>query len=82
MPLMLLRNLDPANGMCNGTIFTLKRVVSRDLLECELRDERGAVKKVWVPRIKLTPKDDLHPYHWTRTQFPVRPAFAMTINKS
>ena len=37
---------------------------------------------MWVPRIKLTPKDDLHPYRWTRTQFPVRPAFAMTINKS
>ena len=68
--------------MCNGKRFILRRVVLRDLLECEMRDERGEVKSVWVPRIKLTPKDDLHPYRWTRTQFPVRPAFAMTINKS
>ena len=82
MPLMLLRNLDPANGMCTGTRFILKRVVSRDLLECEMRDERGEVKSVWVPRIKLMPKDGVYPYRWTRTQFPVRPAFAMTINKS
>jgi len=82
MPLMLLRNLDPAKGMCNGSRFILKRVVSRDLLECEMRDQRGGVSLVWVPRIKLTPKDDLHPYQWTRTQFPVRPAFAMTVSKS
>ena len=82
MPLMLLRNLDPAKGMCNGSKFILKRVVSRDLLECEMRDQRGGVSLVWVPRIKLTPKDDLHPYQWTRTQFPVRPAFAMTVSKS
>jgi hypothetical protein len=47
-----------------------------------MRDQRGGVSLVWVPRIKLTPKDDLHPYQWTRTQFPVRPAFAMTVSKS
>jgi len=49
MPLMLLRNLDLANGMCNGTRFILERVVSRDLLECEMRDERGGVSLVWIP---------------------------------
>ena len=47
-----------------------------------MRDEGGNVSMVWFPRIKLTPKDDIHPYQWTRTQFPVRPAFAITVSKS
>ena len=35
-----------------------------------------------VPRIPLEPKDSDYPFRWTRRQFPIRPAFAMTINKS
>ena len=62
MLLMLLRDLDPVNGIFYGTRFILKHLVSRDQPECEMRDERGDVKLVWVPRIKRTPKDDLHPY--------------------
>jgi hypothetical protein len=58
------------------------RGVEGDLIECELRDERGDVKSVWVPRIRLMPKDEQYTYEWMRTQFPVRPAFAMTVNKS
>ena len=37
MPLMLLRNLDHAQQLMNGTRMVLKLVVSRDLLECEKR---------------------------------------------
>lgn len=37
-----------------------------------------------IPRIELTPKegDVDNPFEWRRRQFPIRPAFAMTINKS
>ena len=35
-----------------------------------------------IPRITLRPKDKEYPFEWTRRQFPVRIAFAMTINKS
>ena len=35
-----------------------------------------------IPRITLRPKDREFPFEWSRRQFPVRVAFAMTINKS
>ena len=35
-----------------------------------------------IPRITLKPKDREYPFDWCRRQFPVRVAFAMTINKS
>jgi ATP-dependent DNA helicase PIF1 len=35
-----------------------------------------------IPRLELVPSDDLTPFRISRTQFPVRPAFACTINKA
>ena len=35
-----------------------------------------------IPRITFIPKLNEYPFEWQRRQFPVRPAFAMTINKS
>jgi len=35
-----------------------------------------------IPRIKLTPKEDKLGIQMIRNQFPLIPAFAMTINKS
>ena len=43
-------------------------------------DHAGEV--VLIPRIELTTTDGDFPFQWSRRQFPVRPAFAMTINKS
>ena len=42
--------------------------------------ETGRV--VLIPRISFIPKMNNYPFEWQRRQFPVRPAFAMTINKS
>ena len=39
-------------------------------------------RKVLIPRITTKPKDREFPFEWSRCQFPVRVAFAMTINKS
>jgi hypothetical protein len=39
-------------------------------------------QEVLIPRIPLTPSDSTLPIKFTRLQFPVRPAFAMTINKA
>ena len=39
-------------------------------------------KTVCLPRILLKPKDGDFPFEWTRRQFPVNIAFAITINKS
>lgn len=43
-------------------------------------DHNGNI--VCLPRILLKPKDGDYPFEWTRRQFPVNIAFAITINKS
>ncbi len=37
---------------------------------------------MFIPRISLSPSESLFPFRLRRRQFPIRPAFAMTINKS
>src|ERR1051325_1793665 len=38
--------------------------------------------RTFIPRITLSPSDSSLPFTFKRRQFPVQPAFAMTINKS
>ena len=79
MPLMLLRNISPKDGLCNGTKLYFLRILNNKLLLCKIA---ATQKEVLIPRIKFIP-DPKHSYfEWARRQFPVRTAFATTINKS
>ena len=88
MPLMILRNLDPP-VQCNGTRVRLTRITPH-VLETEVISGKCKGERVLIPRIPLFSKDDevgrgrrkAVPCQFSRRQFPVRPAFAMTINKS
>ena len=79
MPLMLLRNLNPREGLCNGTKLIYIRCLDHKLLECKVV---GNLRTVLIPRITFIPKVGEYPFEWQRRQFPVKPAFATTINKS
>ena len=46
------------------------------------KDRRFRGKVVLIPRIRLSPNAETLPVPFKRLQFPVRLAFAMTINKS
>lgn len=82
MPLVLLRNLAATDGLCNGTRLIAGRVLSPRLLEATIACGKHAGRQVLIPRLPLHPPDDAFPFRWERRQFPVRPAFAMTVNKA
>src|SRR5205809_3939283 len=79
---ILLRNLSPSTGLCNGTRLRVARISQR-VVECEILGGKYAGNMVMIPRIPLSPSstEDL-PFDFRRTQFPLRLAFAMTINKA
>ena len=79
MPLMILRNLNPKEGLCNGTKLIYERSIDNRLLQCTLT---SSGRTVLIPRIAFIPKVGEFSFGWSRLQFPVKPAFAMTINKS
>ena len=79
MPLMLLRNLNPREGLCNGTKLIYLRTIDSKVLECQIVE---TLRTVLIPRITFIPKNGEYPFEWQRRQFPVKPAFATTINKS
>ena len=78
MVLMLMRNLNKKQGLCNGTRLILEEVMG-STLKCynPVRDEM-----VFIPRIELRSDVKKGGFLWKRRQFPVQPAFSMTINKS
>lgn len=80
-PVMLLRNLDPIYGLCNGTGMTLLRASTR-CLEVRLNGGSFNGQKRLIYRTKLTSNetDFFLNFHFklTRFQLPVRLAFAMT----
>ena len=81
MPLMLMRNLCPQKGLCNGTRLIFQQLHGNKLLECTISGGEQGGRTVLIPRITLFPKEGMFPFSWSRRQFPVRTAFAITINK-
>lgn len=80
-PILLLRNIDPRNGLCNGTRLICKSL-GRNIIQAEIATGPQAGKAVLIPRIVLISDSEQAGVEFRRRQFPVRLAFAMTINKS
>nr|XP_009778905.1 PREDICTED: ATP-dependent DNA helicase PIF1-like isoform X1 [Nicotiana sylvestris]XP_009778906.1 PREDICTED: ATP-dependent DNA helicase PIF1-like isoform X1 [Nicotiana sylvestris]XP_009778907.1 PREDICTED: ATP-dependent DNA helicase PIF1-like isoform X1 [Nicotiana sylvestris]XP_009778908.1 PREDICTED: ATP-dependent DNA helicase PIF1-like isoform X1 [Nicotiana sylvestris]XP_009778909.1 PREDICTED: ATP-dependent DNA helicase PIF1-like isoform X1 [Nicotiana sylvestris]XP_009778910.1 PREDICTED: ATP- len=81
-PIILLRNLNPCEGLCNGTRLTCcdfkTHVISAKIASGDFKNTH-----VFIPRIPLmSSEDEKSPVQFKRTQFPVRLYFTMTINKS
>lgn len=80
-PVMLLRNLDPNKGLCNGTRLIIIHAY-RHLLEVMIIGGDHDGEKAFIPRITLKPTSHDYPFTLKRRQFPIRLSFAMTINKA
>ena len=79
--IMLMRNLNPSLGLCNGTRLICKSLRTH-ITEAEIITGVHCNEIVLIPRISFIPSDTQLPFEFKSGQFPVRPAFAMTINKS
>ncbi|KAK9049501.1 hypothetical protein SSX86_031532 [Deinandra increscens subsp. villosa] len=80
-PIMLLRNLNPSTGLCNGTRLIITQLLPR-LIEADIITGTCIGKRVFIPRIPFLHDDQELPFIFTRRQFPIRLCYAMTINKS
>lgn len=80
-PVMLLRNVDPKGGLCNGTRLQITQMAAY-VLEAKAITGDKIGDKVLIPKILITPSDTKLPFKMRRRQFPLSLAFAMTINKS
>ena len=53
-PIMLLRNIAPKDGLCNGTRLMVMRCATR-VIEAKILNGDKASNLVFIPRISLTP---------------------------
>ncbi|KAG2210181.1 hypothetical protein INT45_004502 [Circinella minor] len=78
-PVMLLRNLNTSQGLCNGTRLICISF-RRNVIEAQIATSTHIGEIVLLPRITITSKKSECSIEFQRTQFPIRLAFSMTIN--
>jgi hypothetical protein len=79
--IMLLRNLTPKKGLCNGTRLIIKSM-HNNFITAQIVSYCNSGKIDFIPRIDLAPSDVNLPFVLKRRQFPIISAYAMTIKKS
>ncbi|XP_058742338.1 uncharacterized protein LOC131614807 [Vicia villosa] len=79
--IMLMRNLDQSEGLCNGTRLTVTRIANH-VIEAKIISGKNVGNIIYIPRMSLSPSQSPWPFKLVRKQFPIIVSFAMTINKS
>lgn len=78
---MLLRNMDTAHGLCNGTRLRVDHFFPQ-MFQTVVSQGAFYGQQHYLPRIALYPSQSRLPFQLKRLQFPVRLAFALTFNKA
>ncbi|CAN7060501.1 unnamed protein product [Brassica oleracea var. botrytis] len=81
VPVILLQDIMPNHGLCNGTRLQITRLGGFALGARILTGARIG-EEVIIPRIPSHPTDENFPIKMQRKQFPLAVSFAMTINKN
>ncbi|XP_034945108.1 uncharacterized protein, partial [Chelonus insularis] len=77
---MLLRNLNISEGLCNGTRLMILEL-GNNILKCKILNGDKSGEIAFISRITLY-CEDIYPFTFKRRQFPIVLAFAITINKA
>jgi len=81
IPIILLRNLNAALGLCNGIHLIIWRLAQR-LIVAQIIGGTHVRNIFNIPRITTRTNRSKWPFTLQRCQFPLQLAFAMTINKA
>ncbi|XP_058726063.1 ATP-dependent DNA helicase PIF1-like [Vicia villosa] len=79
--IMLMRNLNQSEGLCNGTRLTVTRLANH-VIEAKIISGKNVGNIIYIPRMSLSPSQSPWTFKLVRRQFPIIVSFAMTINKS
>ena len=79
---LLLQNLDPSGGLCNGTRIYVTQL-QPNVIRGRILGGDFHFDECLIPRIKLdSPRSANLPFTLRRSQFPIRIGLALTINKA
>ncbi|GJZ62429.1 ATP-dependent DNA helicase PIF1-like protein [Tanacetum coccineum] len=81
LPIMLMRNINPAHGLCNGTKLIITSL-GKFVINAKILTGSHVGDDVLIHRIILSSTQTQWPFVLKRRQFLVKPCYAMTINKS
>jgi hypothetical protein len=78
----LLRNIDYAERLCNGTRL-IYHAFKPNVIDAEIAVGNCHGKRVFIPMISFLPaKNENNQFPFKRTQLLVRLSFTMTLNKT
>ena len=78
---ILMRNINSPLGLCNGIRAVVVKCLDR-LLDLLILTGKCAGQRHYLPRVPMTSDSDALPFRLSRRQFPVKLAWAMSINKA
>ncbi|GJV95240.1 putative PIF1 DNA helicase/replication protein A1-like protein [Tanacetum coccineum] len=70
VPVMILRNIDQQNGLCNGTRLIIT-CLEDHVIEGKIISGTNLGKYTYIPRLQLMPSDKRIPFKFNRRQFPL-----------
>ncbi|XP_054817714.1 uncharacterized protein LOC129317410 [Prosopis cineraria] len=78
---MLIRNIDQANGLCNGIRLRITLLADHFIRGVTLNGSKSG-EEVYIHCMDLNPSEGNLPFLMHRQQFPIVLSFAMTINET
>jgi len=70
VPILLLHNLNQSIGLCNGTRLIVK-ILGQRVIEAEIVTRNNVDKRVFIPRIIMSPSGTDWPFVLRCRRFPI-----------